>query len=85
MTSTYTSQAPPTLTRDQFGERFHESFFDPAFDAERESLRRIETIAWEAARTGGSKRPASKATARPEPDRLGFQASHPALQGLGKA
>jgi multimeric flavodoxin WrbA len=34
--------------RDAFGERFRQRFADPAFDAERDALRRIEVIAWEA-------------------------------------
>ena len=36
------------LGRDAFGERFRQHFFDPAFDRERDALRRIEPIAWEA-------------------------------------
>jgi hypothetical protein len=41
-------QTPDTLTRDAFFERFRHAFADPAFDREREALRRIEVIAWEA-------------------------------------
>jgi multimeric flavodoxin WrbA len=47
-----TGQAPPTLSREQFGERFRQRFYDPAFDAEKESIRRIEVIAWEAYEEG---------------------------------
>jgi multimeric flavodoxin WrbA len=36
------------LGRDAFGERFRQHFFDPAFDRERDALRRIELIAWKA-------------------------------------
>jgi multimeric flavodoxin WrbA len=36
------------LGRDAFGERFRQRFVDPAFDRERDALRRIEVIAWEA-------------------------------------
>ena len=36
------------LGRDAFGERFRQRFVDPAFDRERDALRRIELIAWEA-------------------------------------
>ena len=42
-----TGQAPAPLTREQFGERFRRSFFDPAFDVEREALARLEAIAWD--------------------------------------
>jgi len=41
-------QAPATLSRDVFGERFRQGFADPGFDAERSALLRIETIAWQA-------------------------------------
>jgi multimeric flavodoxin WrbA len=41
-------QAPPTHPRDAFRERFMQEFFDPAFDAEREAIDRLETIAWQA-------------------------------------
>jgi multimeric flavodoxin WrbA len=40
-------QAPPELGRDEFGRRFRAHFYDPAFDAEREALARIEEIAWQ--------------------------------------
>ena len=43
-----TGQAPPMLDRDEFGTRFRQSFFDPAFKAEKEALDRIEVIAWHA-------------------------------------
>jgi multimeric flavodoxin WrbA len=36
------------MGRQEFGERFRQRFVDPAFDAERESLARLEQIAWEA-------------------------------------
>lgn len=39
-------QAPDMLSREAFGERFRERFRDPAFQAEREALGRIEEIAW---------------------------------------
>ena len=41
-------QAPPTLTRDAFLERFRQLFYDPAFDKESDAVRRIEIVAWEA-------------------------------------
>ena len=61
---TRTGQAPPPLTREAFGERFRQRFVDPAFDAERTALARIEQIAWEGYHAG-RKAPA-KAKAGPE-------------------
>jgi len=40
-------QAPDMLDRQAFGERFRMRFHDPAFDAERPALQRIEEIAWQ--------------------------------------
>jgi hypothetical protein len=40
-------QAPPTLGREAFAERFAESFYDPAFGAVANELKRVEAIAWE--------------------------------------
>ena len=40
-------QAPPMLDREQFGERFRLSFFDPAFDKARDAVARLEEIAWD--------------------------------------
>lgn len=45
-------QAPPPLDRQAFGERFRRRFFDPAFDAEREAIARLEDIAWDAYQQG---------------------------------
>ena len=45
-------QAPEMLGRDEFAERFRQRFADPAFQQEREALRRIEIIAWEAYQQG---------------------------------
>jgi multimeric flavodoxin WrbA len=45
-------QAPATLTRSAFHERFLESFMDPAFRAEDEAISRVEQIAWEAYQEG---------------------------------
>jgi multimeric flavodoxin WrbA len=42
-----TGQAPPPLTREQFGERFRQSFYDPAFETERDAVARLEAIAWD--------------------------------------
>ncbi len=41
-------QGPGKLTREEFGRRFRERFFDPAFDVERDAIARLEEIAWEA-------------------------------------
>jgi multimeric flavodoxin WrbA len=40
-------QAPPMLSRAQFGERFRPAFVDPAFRVEQPALDRIESIAWD--------------------------------------
>ena len=45
-------QAPAPLERAEFGARFRESFFDPAFRVEDESIGRLEAIAWDAYREG---------------------------------
>ncbi len=50
MTKPRTGQAPPPLDREAFGERFRQSFFDPAFEREREAIARLEAIAWDAYR-----------------------------------
>ena len=47
MTKPRTGQAPPPLSREEFGERFRRSFFDPAFEAERDAIARLEAIAWD--------------------------------------
>jgi multimeric flavodoxin WrbA len=39
-------QAPPKLTRVEFNKRFRHNYVDPAFDPERESIARLEEIAW---------------------------------------
>jgi multimeric flavodoxin WrbA len=52
MTKIRTGQAPASLTRAEFQERFNLRFYDPAFEGEREAIARIETIAWEALQDG---------------------------------
>jgi multimeric flavodoxin WrbA len=47
-----TGQAPNTLDRQTFGERFRARFDDPAFEAERDALGRLEAIAWDAYEQG---------------------------------
>ncbi|MBW8831018.1 MAG: flavodoxin family protein [Burkholderiales bacterium] len=41
-------QASQPLSREVFVERFRQSFYDPKFEPEKEALRRIEVIAWDA-------------------------------------
>jgi multimeric flavodoxin WrbA len=45
-------QTPPMLERAAFGERFRQSFVDPAFRAEDAALARLEEIAWQAYQQG---------------------------------
>ena len=40
-------QAPPMLSREAFGERFRQSFYDPAFRAADDAIARLEAIAWD--------------------------------------
>ena len=46
MTEARKGQAPGQLSRAEFGERYQASFRDPAFQAEKDALVRIEEIAW---------------------------------------
>ena len=39
-------QAPPVLTREEFGRRFRAPYFDPLFTIEAEAIARLEEIAW---------------------------------------
>ena len=48
MTSPVRTGQAQTMGREEFGERFRQRFVDPAFDAEREAIARLEQIAWEA-------------------------------------
>ena len=50
MTDVRKGQAPPMLSREAFGERFRQSFFDPAFRAAADAIARLEEIAWDAYR-----------------------------------
>ena len=47
-----TGQAPDTLSRQAFHERFMQSYADPAFGVEAQALGRLETIAWQAYEEG---------------------------------
>ncbi len=46
MTDVRKGQAPGQISRAEFSERFQSSYRDPAFQAEKEALGRIEEIAW---------------------------------------
>lgn len=48
MTDVRKGQAPPMLSREAFGERYRQSFFDPAFRAADDAVARLEEIAWKA-------------------------------------
>ncbi|HVZ45971.1 MAG TPA: flavodoxin family protein [Ramlibacter sp.] len=52
MTNVRRGQAPPTLDRAAFHERFMQSFFDPAYQPEHAAIARIEEIAWQAYEQG---------------------------------
>ena len=68
MTQIRTGQAPPSLTRAQFQERFQVRFHDRAFAVEREAIARLEAIAWGALQEGRKApitRPAGRGFADP--------------------
>lgn len=52
MTDVRKGQAPPELSREEFGARFRQSFYDPAFRKEKDSIARLEEIAWGAYKEG---------------------------------
>src|SRR5437868_3182980 len=52
MTEVRKGQAPATLERTEFHQRFMDSYRDPTFKAESRALARIELIAWEAYQEG---------------------------------
>jgi multimeric flavodoxin WrbA len=52
MTDVRKGQAPPELSREEFGARFRQSFYDPAFRKEKDSIARLEDIAWGAYKEG---------------------------------
>jgi multimeric flavodoxin WrbA len=68
-----TGQAPATLTRDAFAERFRQSFADPAFEQADDAIRRVEAIAWQAY-SEGRKAPVT-AKAGPGFDDPGYELS----------
>jgi multimeric flavodoxin WrbA len=62
-------QAPHKLSRAEFGDRFRQRFYDPAFEAEAAAVARLEEIAWQAyaqGRRAPRTRPAGEGFARPE-------------------
>src|ERR1035437_8915986 len=68
MTKIRKGQAPAPLTRAEFHERFNVRFYDPAYEAEREAIARLEAIAWEAHQEGRKApitRPAGRGFADP--------------------
>ena len=68
MTKIRTGQAPAPLTRIEFRERFNGRFYDPAFEAERDAITRLEAIAWDALQDGRKApitRPAGRGFADP--------------------
>jgi multimeric flavodoxin WrbA len=46
MTKPRKGQAPDQLDRAEFGHRYRLNFYDPAFNAERDAVARLEEIAW---------------------------------------
>src|SRR5258706_3715090 len=48
MTTVRKGQAPGPMPREIFRAHFQRSFYDPAFDAERDAIARLEAIAWDA-------------------------------------
>ena len=48
MTTVRKGQWPGPIARQEFGKRFREEFFDPAFDKAREAIAQLEEIAWQA-------------------------------------
>ena len=52
MTEVRKGQAPATLSRNAFHERFMKSFMDPAFRAEDDAISRVEALAWDAYQEG---------------------------------
>ena len=46
MTEVRKGQAPGHLSRDEFGQRFRESCYDPALREADDAIARLEAIAW---------------------------------------
>jgi len=66
-------QAPAPLTRAEFHQRYAARFYDPAFDAERDAIARLEEIAW-GAMVEGRKAPFTRKAGRGFAD-PGYEAS----------
>lgn len=68
MTKIRKGQAPASLTRAEFQERFNVRYYDPAYAPERDAIARLEQIAWEAMQEGRKApltRPAGRGFADP--------------------
>ena len=68
MTKIRKGQAPASLTRAEFHERFNVRYYDPAYAPERDAIARLEQIAWEAMQEGRKApltRPAGRGFADP--------------------
>ncbi|HSW03083.1 flavodoxin family protein [Aquabacterium sp.] len=80
-----TGQAPGPLQRDEFGRRFRQAFADPAFNATRSELDRVETVAWRAYEQGNKSpvtRRAGPGFADPDYElSVDWLATHEALAG----
>jgi hypothetical protein len=57
MPSPAPGQAPAPATRREFRIQFQRRFYDPAFEAERAAIDRLEAIAWQAYKEGAQVRP----------------------------
>ena len=71
MTDIRKGQAPQPMDREAFHRHFELRFYDPAFDAEREAITRLEDIAWDAFKEGRKSpktRPAGPGFADPSYD-----------------
>lgn len=64
MTKIRTGEAPASLTRARFQERFQLCFHDAAFSGERDAIARLEVIAWDALQEG-RKVPITRPAGRP--------------------
>ena len=63
LTKIRTGQVTSPLTRREFSERFNVQFYDPAYKAERDAIKRLEEIAWVAVQEA-RKAPITRAAGR---------------------
>jgi multimeric flavodoxin WrbA len=89
MTDVRKGQAPDTHSREAFHERFMQQFYDPAYEAEREAIARLEQIAWEAYEEGRKAPRTEKAGpgfADPDYDlSIEWRAAHEAIEAAQQA